>query len=320
MLCLREQGSVGKFFSMVARNTLCLVLLLLVAGSKMGRSEDFQEFDFSLHGGSTPAAAEWSIPIEETALIPEAEPLEDPAEAEKQAALQQEKILHLFQAVLQRDAAGIREALESGLDPDSPLPSPAPAEFVEKLQNSQLVYYATKEEGFTALMLAAAIEYEEGAALLIEGGADRWKKTKKHKTYALWLASKTDNLDLMRLLMGLRPGEEWEKYRITVDLAGQRMILWRENELVMESSISSGKSSQPTPVGRFLVTDKHRNWRSTLYNVPMPHFVRLSCSDFGFHAGRLPGHPASRGCIRLPADAAKQLFATVPLGTLVEIE
>lgn len=305
---------------MVARGTVCLGLLFLIAWEGKGRGEEFKEFDFSLHGRGTPAAAEWAFPIEEEALIPEAEPLEDPAKAEARAALRQEKILQLFHAVLDRDAAAMRAALENELDPDSPLPTPAPPEFVEKLNHSQLVYYATKEEGFTALMLAAATGYLEGAALLIEAGADRWKKTKKHKTYALWLASKTDNLDLMRTLMGLRPGEEWEKFRITVDLTGQRMILWRENEVVMESAISSGKSSQPTPVGRFLVTDKHRNWRSTLYHVPMPYFVRLSCSDFGFHAGRVPGHPASRGCIRLPNDAARQLFATVPLGTLVEIE
>ncbi len=51
----------------------------------------------------------------------------------------------------------------------------------------------------------------------------------------------------------------------------------------------------------------------------MPFFLRLSCSeDFGLHAGNLPGYRPRCGCIRLPW-VAKQLFADVPIGTMVEI-
>jgi lipoprotein-anchoring transpeptidase ErfK/SrfK len=35
--------------------------------------------------------------------------------------------------------------------------------------------------------------------------------------------------------------------------------------------------------------------------------------------GALPGYPASHGCIRLPAKSARRLYASVPIGTLVEI-
>jgi hypothetical protein len=57
-----------------------------------------------------------------------------------------------------------------------------------------------------------------------------------------------------------------------------------------------------------------------LYPAEMPFFLRLSCGDFGLHMGRLPGYPASHGCIRLPEKSARRLYASVPIGTLVEIQ
>lgn len=68
------------------------------------------------------------------------------------------------------------------------------------------------------------------------------------------------------------------------------------------------------------MTNKYKMWKSSLYHAKMPYFLRLSCGDFGLHAGNLPGYPASHGCIRLPADKAQELFTLIPEGTLVEIE
>jgi lipoprotein-anchoring transpeptidase ErfK/SrfK len=52
----------------------------------------------------------------------------------------------------------------------------------------------------------------------------------------------------------------------------------------------------------------------------MPYFIRLSCLDFGMHAGYVPNYPASHGCIRLPADTARKFFSEVPVGTLVTVQ
>jgi hypothetical protein len=226
----------------------------------------------------------------------------------------------VFTAILQRDYATLQEILAAGHDPDRPLPKPAPAEFLHALHEPRLVYYATKEDGFTPLMLAAGLGDINAARLLLEAGADRWKKTKRHRTYALWLASRTGDIELMRLLMNLDPEGAWQLFRIHVSLTDQRLVVFQEADIVLESPVSSGKKSKPTPPGRYVVTDKHRDWKSTIYNVSMPHFVRLSCSEIGFHAGRLPGYPASSGCIRLPPAKARELFSLIPLGTLVDIE
>jgi lipoprotein-anchoring transpeptidase ErfK/SrfK len=68
------------------------------------------------------------------------------------------------------------------------------------------------------------------------------------------------------------------------------------------------------------VTDKEKAWKSTIFKVAMPYYLRLSCKDFGLHAGVVPNHPASHGCIRLPEEAARKFFDQTPIGTLVTVE
>jgi lipoprotein-anchoring transpeptidase ErfK/SrfK len=51
----------------------------------------------------------------------------------------------------------------------------------------------------------------------------------------------------------------------------------------------------------------------------MPYFMRLSGSDIGLHEGVVPRGPASHGCIRLPAAAARNLYARMRPGDPVTI-
>jgi lipoprotein-anchoring transpeptidase ErfK/SrfK len=53
--------------------------------------------------------------------------------------------------------------------------------------------------------------------------------------------------------------------------------------------------------------------------VPMPYFLRFS-GAYGLHAGRLPGYPASSGCIRLPKRQAKRFYDAVRVGTPVIVQ
>jgi lipoprotein-anchoring transpeptidase ErfK/SrfK len=94
----------------------------------------------------------------------------------------------------------------------------------------------------------------------------------------------------------------------------------RDGATVLTTKVSSGRKEKPTPRGKYVVTQKYTEWRSTLYhNASMPFFMRLSCSPVGLHAGVIPDYPASHGCVRLPPNIAKQLYAMVPRGTVVEI-
>jgi hypothetical protein len=53
--------------------------------------------------------------------------------------------------------------------------------------------------------------------------------------------------------------------------------------------------------------------------APMPYMQRITWSGIALHAGVLPGHPASHGCIRLAKDFAIRLWHLTKRGTRVII-
>jgi lipoprotein-anchoring transpeptidase ErfK/SrfK len=55
-------------------------------------------------------------------------------------------------------------------------------------------------------------------------------------------------------------------------------------------------------------------------NAPMPHMQMYDPKGLAFHAGALPGYPASHGCVRLPAKFAERLYGLTAIGTKVIIE
>lgn len=228
--------------------------------------------------------------------------------------------MKFFEAIAANDKETLRKMLNNGMNPNVELPFPVPIEFQKRFSDGLLRYYVSGEEGFTGLMLATALGNHTFVKILLLAGADPLKLTKRHKTFALWLAAKSKNIEIMRSLMGIGPGHESQAFRITIDLSTQTAALWRNGKIVLSTPISSGRTSHPTPRGRYLITNKYRHWKSTLYPARMPFFLRLSCGDFGIHMGALPGYPASHGCIRIPEQSARRLYASVPIGTLVEIE
>jgi lipoprotein-anchoring transpeptidase ErfK/SrfK len=108
--------------------------------------------------------------------------------------------------------------------------------------------------------------------------------------------------------------------RVVVSLSDQLVFLYRGDELMAVSTISSGTSETPTPTGIFNILEKKRMHRSRKYdNAPMPFMQRIDRFGIALHAGHLPGRPASHGCVRLPAQFAAKLFSTTPVGTPVLI-
>lgn len=106
---------------------------------------------------------------------------------------------------------------------------------------------------------------------------------------------------------------------ITVSLTSQQMHVLRDGMLWRSSPVSTGKRGKGTPTGVFAILQKKRFHRSNLYsNAPMPWMQRLTWSGIAIHAGRLPGYPASHGCIRVPAAFASELYKiTGPASTAV---
>ena len=108
--------------------------------------------------------------------------------------------------------------------------------------------------------------------------------------------------------------------RVIVSLGDQLAYVYRGDELVAVSTVSTGTDKNPTPTGIFEVLQKKPFHRSVKYdNAPMPFMQRIDRFGVALHAGNLPGYPASHGCIRLPSGFAKKLYSVTALGSTVMI-
>ena len=128
--------------------------------------------------------------------------------------------------------------------------------------------------------------------------------------------------------LDLAPGEYlWTPERagpgqvvVVVSLPEQRAHVYRHGVRIGVSTISSGKPGNETPTGVFPILQKREEHYSNLYNnAPMPYMQRLTWDGIALHAGKIPGYPASHGCVRLPLAFAKELFAATERGVTVVV-
>ena len=135
---------------------------------------------------------------------------------------------------------------------------------------------------------------------------------------------------------------------IVVSIPKQRAYLMLNEQIVIDSPVSSGKRGHSSPTGHFTVLEKDPNHHSTLYGdfvdrsgrvvrggvsaridsapsgthfagAAMKWFLRLTGDGVGMHIGILPGYPASHGCIRESAEGAKLFYDHVKVGTPVAV-
>src|SRR3954451_10827071 len=107
---------------------------------------------------------------------------------------------------------------------------------------------------------------------------------------------------------------------VIVNLETQRLIVFRNGVPIGASTVSSGKTGHETPTGVFTILQKNKEHYSKTYNnAPMPNMQRLTWKGIALHAGKLPGYPASHGCIRLPMKFSSLLFGASSLGMTVVI-
>ena len=105
---------------------------------------------------------------------------------------------------------------------------------------------------------------------------------------------------------------------IIVSTAKQRVTVYANGTLVGRAPVSTGMPDHPTPMGIFTVISKSRWHVSNIYSgAPMPYMQRITWSGIALHAGKLPGYPASHGCIRLPEYFATRLWALSKIGARV---
>jgi lipoprotein-anchoring transpeptidase ErfK/SrfK len=118
--------------------------------------------------------------------------------------------------------------------------------------------------------------------------------------------------------------------RLLVDLASFKAVLYRGRRTIFHALIGVGKSSSPTPRGRFYVRDKVLDFNNPFYGpVAFGTSARSdSVTDWpgggfiGIHGtnepGLIPGR-ISHGCIRMRNQDITRLARLMPVGTPVVI-
>lgn len=212
----------------------------------------------------------------------------------------------------------VRALLEEGADPNEVLAQPADPSFLAQVRPGVMRWVLREDRRVTPLMLAADAGCPETAAHLIRAGARKDVWTRDSRLWPINFAARRSDVAMMRTLLGKPP--EPGRRRLVVSLSAQNVRMFDDaGQEVFKAKVSTGRNGYATPAGAFVITNKNRDWRSTIYHVRMPFFLRLSCGDFGLHQGNVPGYPASHGCIRVPAGKAEELFSLAEIGDAVEI-
>ena len=107
---------------------------------------------------------------------------------------------------------------------------------------------------------------------------------------------------------------------VVVNIQEQMAYVYRNGLRIGRTSVSTGKAGHETPTGVFTILEKHEEHYSNKYNnAPMPFMQRLTWDGVALHAGKIPGYPASHGCVRLPYAFSELLFGATTKGVTVVI-
>ena len=222
-------------------------------------------------------------------------------------------------ALLSNDLTLAQAALNGNFDPNDCIVLSTGESTTLRSLSARAFHYYSNGADFLPLHLAAALGETEICRLLIAGGAKQFALSKGFDWIPAQFAARCGHPELAKILLGIQSSDD--QFRIHVSIRSQKLIVYRDDKQFLSANISTGRDDKPTPPGNYLVTDKIRLERSTLYKVKMPYFLRLSFSEVGIHYGVNPGHPASHGCIRVGSEQlAQKIFESCPIGTLVQIE
>lgn len=106
---------------------------------------------------------------------------------------------------------------------------------------------------------------------------------------------------------------------VTIDLEAQTIAVFRAGYQIGAAVIIYGANDKPTPLGTFHILEKDVDHVSSLYDAPMPYTMRLTNDGVAIHASSVAWGNATHGCIGVPLEFAKLLYAQARLGTEVII-
>lgn len=114
---------------------------------------------------------------------------------------------------------------------------------------------------------------------------------------------------------GVPPGPVW----IRVDLSRQILSVFRDGQEIGSAVILYGGDHHDTPTGSFTILAKNEHYYSHAYDAPMPYALRLTNDGVAIHGSNVREGWATHGCIGVPMDFARLLFAVTGKGDVVAI-
>ncbi|HVM36882.1 MAG TPA: L,D-transpeptidase family protein [Sphingomicrobium sp.] len=114
---------------------------------------------------------------------------------------------------------------------------------------------------------------------------------------------------------GVPDGKVW----VLVDLKAQTMSVFKGKHEIATAVTLYGVDEKPTPIGRFPVIEKRKDHWSNLYDAPMPYTLRLTYDGVAIHGSDVRKGAGTHGCLGVPLEFGKRLFAEVKVGDEVVI-
>jgi hypothetical protein len=106
---------------------------------------------------------------------------------------------------------------------------------------------------------------------------------------------------------------------VRIDLGRQLLSVFRDGNEIGSSVILYGSDGKPTPTGNFFIQEKDAHHYSRSYDAPMPYMLRLTNDGVAIHGSLVREGWATHGCIGVPLEFARLLFAAANKGDLVVI-
>lgn len=125
----------------------------------------------------------------------------------------------------------------------------------------------------------------------------------------------------------LRHGEyDWNdtnvpagKLSVWVDLRRQMISVFRGGHEIGTAVIVYGAEGMQSPLGTFKILAKDADYHSRSYDAPMPYSMFITNTGIALHGSPMSSRRATHGCIGLPVEFAKLLFAAAQRGDVVEV-
>jgi lipoprotein-anchoring transpeptidase ErfK/SrfK len=106
---------------------------------------------------------------------------------------------------------------------------------------------------------------------------------------------------------------------IRVDLTHQMLSVFRGGHEIGTAVVLYGAADKESPAGIFPILQKAEDYHSRTYDAAMPFMLRLTADGVAIHGSEVRPGAATHGCIGVPTEFARKLFAQVKLGDPVVI-